>query len=485
MRQAFMSSLSIFIFLGFSTFASADGPPESRISVPVAISLADLSGYANGRLPGTLHHAEYGRTCVEPERACTKVPEFHGFRVTMKNRCIEVSPRIDCTISELVRREGPMRISGSGGQLVLRQDIFGSGTVRGRGDIGRHIRQTVRAKAELTISASPRIAPDWTPDMPVDISYRWLDRPEFRLFNLFPITLGSTLGPSLDRAINDFRTGGLNEVLGRVHLKSEAEKLWLALQVPHRLDVPGGDPLYLHLRPLAIGLDGPTFDSNTLSARLDLAMTAQVSDNETGPQTTSLPNLTPMEDAGVVLKVPVRVGTRTLNRIAGKQLPRTVRLGEEDSMSVTIYQADIGVDGDRLSLEMVVDVTGGPLSLKRKAIRVTTRPVLFRDSQSLRFADIDLDAVEGGLSGVATSAMLGTVELFLEDTYTVSLNEEIAALEKAVNSAMNRELTPEFSLAGKGHLEVEDLLLLPQASALQVTFSSTGDIRVVGFNPMR
>ncbi len=401
MKQALLPSLSLWFFLGLCSFATSESLPESRISVPLKIGLADLAHFVNERLPGTLHHDEYGRTCIEPERVCTKVPEFRGLKVTMRNRCVEVTPRIDCSITETVRREGPIHISDSEGRIVFRQDIFGSGTVRGRGEVGKHIRQTVRAKAALTISARPHIAPDWIPELPVDISYRWLDRPEFRLFNLFPITLGSTLGPPLDQAINDFRTSGLKAELGRVSLKSEAERLWLALQVPHRLDLPGDEAVYLHLRPRAIGLAGPTFDSNTLSARLDLALTAQVSGNENGPRTTFLPNLTSMEDAGVAVKVPVRVGTRMLNTIAGKQLPKTVHLGQESSVRATIHQADVAIDGDRLSLEMIVDVAGGPFSLKRKAIRVTTRPVFIRDSQSLQFSDINLDAVEGGLSGLA------------------------------------------------------------------------------------
>lgn len=485
MKHALLYSLPFFFFTGFATMASSESVPESRISVPVTIGLQNLARYASERLPGTLHQNEYGRTCVEPERVCTKVPEFRGFKVTFNNRCVDVSPRIECTVTETVRREGPIRISGAGGQIVLRQDIFGSGTVRGRGDLGRNIRQTVRAKAELTISASPRIAPDWTPEMPVDISYRWLDRPEFKLFNLFPITLGSKLGPPLDRAINDFRTARLKAELDRVDLKSEAERFWLAVQEPYRLDLPGEEALYLHLRPHSVGLTGPSFDADALRARLDIALLAQISGNATGPQPTPLPNLTPMEDAGVALKVPVRIDTRMLNAMAGNQLPVTFRIGDERSVKVTIHSVDIAVKGDWLSLDLIVDVTGGPFSLTREAIRVTTRPVLKSGSQDLQFSGITLESTEGGLTGLAKSVVLGAIELLLEDKYTVALNDEISVLEKALNAAMNRQLTPEFSLAGSGRVHVEDLRLLPETSALQVTFSSTGDLRVVGFDPVR
>lgn len=485
MKRTLLFSIPFAFLTGFAALASSGDLPESRISVPVTISLADLARYANDRLPLTLHQNEYGRTCVEPERACTKVPEFRGLKVTMKNRCVEVTPRIDCTISELVRREGPLRLSGRGGQIILQQDVYGSGTVRGRGDIGRNIRQTVRANAQMTISAIPRILPDWTPDLDLDISYRWLERPEFRLFNLFPVTLGSTLGPPLDRAINDFRENGLQAELARIDLKSAADRLWQAVQKPHRLELAGNEALYLHLRPLAVGLTGPSFDNRALHARLDIALTAQVTGEATGPARTSLPDMTPMKDAGVALKVPVRLHTETLNAIAAKSLPRTFSLGEEGSVTVTVHQVLAKIDGTRLSLDVVADAEGGPLTLEREAVRISAQPSFDSVSEEIQFSDIELTSADAGLSGIAKSAMLSAATVFLADTYSVELNRDIAALERAMNAALNRDLTPEFTLTGSGELEVSELRLLPEESSIELTISTTGNMRVVGFNPVR
>lgn len=482
MKRASSYLLLVCIVVCISSAASTEAVPESQMSVPVTIDLADLATYANGLLPETLHSNRYGRTCVEPERVCTKVPEFRGFELTMKNRCVEVSPRIDCTITETVRREGPIRVSGDGGQIVLHQDIFGSGTVEGRGEIGRHIRQTARAKARLTISASPRIATDWTPELPIDISYQWVERPEFRLFNLFPITLGSTLGPPLDKAIKDFEDGGLDAELERIDVRSEADRLWQAIQAPHQLELPGDGTLYLHLRPHSVGLAGPTFDKGVVQARLDVALTARVSKDPNGPQTTPLPNLTPMADAGIALKVPVLLETETLNEAVKKLLPQTLTLA---TATIIIHDVEAAIDGDLLSIDMVVDAIGGPLSLKNEAVRVATRPVLDSNSHALILSDIDLTSAQDGLVGLAKSALLNAAELFLAETYTVALVGEMAALEEALVGGLNRDLTPEFRLVGSGRLKASDLRLLPRSSALEVTLASTGNVRVMGFDPVR
>lgn len=485
MKHALLHSLAFFFFPGFAAIASPESLPESRISVPVTVSLPDLARYANDRLPRTLHRQEYGKTCVEPEKACTKVPEFRGLKVTMKNRCAEITPRIDCTITETVLREGPMRLSGNGGQIILQQDIFGSGTVKGRGEIGKHIRQTVRAKAQLTVTASPRILPDWSPDVALDISYNWLQRPEFKLFNLFQITLGSTLGPPLDKAINDFKNSGLKTEIDRIDLKSEVNKVWQAIQSPYRLDLPGNEALYMHLRPYAVGLAGPSFDNNTLHARLDIALTAQVSGNASGSAKTSLPNMTQMEDAGVSLKVPVRVHTKTLNAIAAKSLPKTLSVGEEDSVTVTVRQVSARIDGDRLSLDMNVDASGGSLTLNREAVSISARPFFDSGKQEIQFSDIALTSADTGFAGFAKSVMLSAAKLFLADTFSIDLNNEIAALEKAMNAALNRELTSEFALTGGGELKFSDLRLLTDESSLEITISTTGNVRIVGFNPVK
>jgi len=271
--------------------------------VPVSIDLPGLADFVDRLLPATLHRSDYPRTCVEPERVCTKVPEFRGFQVTMKNRCATVSPQIDCTVTETVRREGPIRISSDGRQVVIRQDVFGSGTVQGRGEIGQNIRQTVRARAEMTVLANPAISTDWSLDVPLSISYRWLERPEFRLFNLIPITLGSTLGPPLDRALLEFKREGLEEELKKLDVQSKAKGLWTAIQAPLELAVPGFETLYLHLKPYEVGIVGPSFDGDALRARLDLALRVEVTDEAERAVTVPLPDLSEVPSSGLALNV--------------------------------------------------------------------------------------------------------------------------------------------------------------------------------------
>ena len=455
--------------------------PESRISIPFTLRLDDLANYAERALPGTLHRREYGRTCVEPKRLCTKVPEFSNFKMKMRNRCVEVSPRINCTITEEVRREGPLRVSGSGGKIVLGQDIFGSGTVRGRGEIGRHIRQTVRARAEMTVTASPGLAANWEPVMPVSISYRWIDRPEFRLANVIPITLGSMLGRPLDQALRKFEAEQLPSELAELDIRSEAATIWQTIQEPQQINLPGDVTLYLHLRPHAIGLDGPTFNGGLLKARLSLMLHAEVNDGAAGTAPIPLPNLTTLPDSGVDLTVPVTLSADTLDKALVELLPRTVALSESPNVTVKVHSAVISIAGELLQIDLTADVATGILSLTSQSLRLVTRPVLDAEKQTLTFSDIDFSIPGHTLTALAKKATINALKIFLDDTVAVAYEEEVGKLEEALSKALNRELAPGLRLSGGGNLDVSALNLDANQNAIQVILTATGEVQIVGF----
>ena len=489
MKSSIRHSLQISVvfvgMFGLAPTAIGQQAPESQISVPVSIRLTNLAAYADSKLPASLHNQTYRRTCVEPERACTKVPEFRGLKVTFKNRCAEISPRITCDISETVARQGSISVSGNGPSIIASQQISGSGTVRGTGDIGRHIRQTVRASAEVVVTATPGLNADWSPMMPVSIGYRWLQRPEFRLFNLFPVTLGSTLGPPLDAAIRDFEQNSVPQELAKLDIRSQAEKLWSKLQDPIPLELSEGRFAYLHLRPLAVGLDGPRFDGGELSARLTMTLQARVDENRDGAPRTGLPNLTPVADNGFSLVVPIVIGMDGLNAVLTDYLPRRVDLETSVAGIVEFTAVEVMIAGEKLVFDMTVSAEGGPLAALPSQLRIEARPMLDTASEEITFTDIDLSAAGSGLGTVLQNAALAAAELFLSDTVRLAFGEEIGDHEAALNHALNSPLTDELTLSGSGDLSIAELRLDAADQSLEVLLVSTGAVAITGFDPIK
>jgi hypothetical protein len=473
---------------GLWTAAASAQDDVSTIAVPIRVPLGNVATYANspGRLPDVLHHREVPETCVEPEQACTKVPEFRGLKVTFRNRCVEISARIECTVTEDVRREGPMRISGEGGTIRVTQDILGSGTVRGRGEIGRHIRQTVRARAEFTIEGRPALRPDWTPVMPMSLSYRWIDRPEFRLFNLFPVTVGSTVEPPLNDALRTYERETLPREISKIDVRSEAARLWDALQNPYPVDL-AGERLFLHVTPLAVGLDGPRFDGGALTARLAVSSRLRLEGDGTPPDTqVPLPNLTPAPAPGYDVVLPVAVGFGTL--AAQVALPADFDIDGPVPARVTVTRLRLasGTDG-RLQAVLEIDArpTGGALGVLgyRGAVRVTARPVLDPSTGIVRFEEPELalgtpDEPKRILGLAIGSGLLGQ---WLLSELAYDSGPDIRRAELALNAALNREIAPGLRLAGQGNLDISGLTVADDA--LTLFARSIGEIRVDGFDP--
>lgn len=69
-------------FVSLLAACPASAQTETTVlTVPMSVPLADLQAHADERLPRELHSAERSQTCVEAERACTKIPEFGGFKI--------------------------------------------------------------------------------------------------------------------------------------------------------------------------------------------------------------------------------------------------------------------------------------------------------------------------------------------------------------------------------------------------------------------
>ncbi len=60
--------------------------PQSTLNLPLELPLTSLAALLHAELPEVLHKAGPRRqTCIPAKRACTDIPEFHGFNIKMVN----------------------------------------------------------------------------------------------------------------------------------------------------------------------------------------------------------------------------------------------------------------------------------------------------------------------------------------------------------------------------------------------------------------
>lgn len=467
-----------FAALGFS----AAGQERSVVTVPMSIELDGLAAYANARLPAQLHRHSGGQRCVEPQQACTKVPEFRGLKMTMKNRCVQVSPGIDCHLDQRVWRDGPMSISGRGDTIILQQAVRAQATVRGRGEIGRHIRETANGAAHFTVSAKPGIARDWRILLPLDVRFRWTERPNVVLANVFRVTFGGEAERQLNRAIDQFKTQTLPAELARIDVKSRIAPLWSQLQDPIRLDTGAGAPLWLHFRPEAVGMASLRVSGGQLATAASIAGRMRVTDRKASPfagPRTRLPNLGPAMPDGLSVVVQATVSIAAMTKALNAELPR--RLGAkspiEGQLQIRSASAESVAGRLILTLDVIAELAG--FDTYSGKIAVSGVPAWSPSDRTLVLRDPKAQPLGSGLSQFALNAILRSAPFrkWLTDAARFPMADALRKAETALNKALNRQLTPAFRLTGSAKVSIREVRLQDH---LHVALQAVGAVRVEG-----
>lgn len=473
------------VFVGSTALAQE----RSVVTVPVSVPLSVLERHVDIALGGqVLHRGEQSRTCVKPQEVCTKIPEFRGFKIYSRMECVQVTPAVGCTIAHQAERVGPLRLGGDSGALQVSQTIRASATIKGRGEIGRHIRETVNASANFTVTARPTVAPDWSVRIPsLDVRYAWRERPNVRLFDLITITFGDEARSALDRTIARYQQDDLSGVLEKIDLKRLVTPVWDALQDPIRVDLSNDVALFVHFRPEAIGLDGPTFSGGRAEATVAIEGLLAASDREDSPFADGpsvLPNLGRVpDDKTFSLVLPVEVSLPTLETALAAQLPQTFETEGAVSGSVEVREASLSeADGFvQLTLNVLAKAdTGTFLAPSYEGlVAVAAVPVFDPNTHVLRFTDVSVSIGGSGITATLLRQVLNTqaVASLLQNAAQLNVAREIEKLDAALVDALNRDLAPDLRMEGEAAMSLHDVAL---SDGLKLSARATGNIRIVG-----
>ena len=368
-RPSMMSSLNMLICaLMLVTPINAD--ELSVLSVPLSVKTSALTDLANNTMPTELDvGGERVQTCVEAERMCTKIPEFRGFKIYSRMECIDVTPRIDCSINQQVIRTGPLIVGGSGGTITIRQALAGSATVRGRGEIGRHIRESADGALDLTVTLTPRITSEWQVEADLTHNVVWTEKPTSMLFNVIPVTFEGESNKALNRVIEEFRANGLSEALASLNLREKVESLWTQLQTPVAFTLANDTSLSLHFNPSALALAPLTVTDDEIATRLAISGNFQLSD-ERNAVPDAIP-LLPLSSAPpspqISLSVPIKIELPTLSNLVESKLPARMEVETLGDGSLTIHALELREQADDrlfIAIDASLELLGsGPVTV--------------------------------------------------------------------------------------------------------------------------
>lgn len=477
-------------FIALSVVIFASGPVWSQdrsvVSIPLSVDLATLETYVNSLVPNPLISERQGLTCIEAEEACTKIPEFRGLKIYSRMECINITPRIDCWLDQTVVPQGRLRLTAEGDTITARQTVAGSATVRGRGEIGRNIRETASGAVAFTVTGRPVIRPDWSIDMPLTIDFSFVQRPQAQLFGFIPVTFETEAARALRGAIAAFGAQTLPAKLAEIDLRGQLAPLWRELQRPHALDLRGGSTLWVHFVPDSVGLaplkGGGTSLSTTASVTGRISVTgSKARPSSAGATSDAPPDLTPVPGGGVNISVPVRASLATLEGELRAALPRTEPFSVGPiTGEVTADGARVNAVGERIVLRLNAQVAISNARDFDGKLVLSAIPRWDEETKALVLHEPRVTAEDGGIAGglFGAAGFVAAVVGVAGDALTVPLAAEIDGLEgnlvRALGDGLDGIATVETDLL----ISVRDLGL--EEEAVRLTLQASGGLALTG-----
>ncbi len=200
------------------------------------------------------------------------------------------------------------------------------------------------------------------------------------------------------------------------------------------------------MRPTRAYAAQPRIDQSALTLTIGVQAETRIVPNETKP-TCPFPaqlELVPQLDQGRVnLAVPIDMPFPELNRLLEAQLKgKTFPEDKAGAFAVTVRGVKIAASGDRLLISLRVKASENKswFGLGAEAtVHVWGKPVLDRERQILRLADIALDVdseAAFGILGAAARAAVPYLEQALADNAVVDLKPLAASARKSIEAAV-------------------------------------------------
>ncbi|MER9124257.1 DUF4403 family protein [Mesorhizobium sp. M0959] len=423
----------------------------STIVLPIKASLAEIQTRLNKEIPGTLYSVNEPRDACVPAGWIDKCILYAPF----SSRCIQrlktkISPAIDCHVDGSVTR-GTIQVTGSGQTLNLSVPIAVNVTVKGRGEIGRHIQETANGNATVTAAVQADIDEDWNPKATVTPDYHWDKSIGVDVLG-FRITFADKVDPKIKDALADLQ-GKLPGMLQDFKLKERVAKGWdkgfTAIKVNSAPDV------WLRFAPKTVGYKGYEVADGVIRLSLMAGGDAEtfVGAKPADPAKVPLPPLVKdLPAAGFEFNLPISLDYAALEteaekalKVNEKQVMDVPNFGKVDVTftDVKIYQTT----GNLLAIGVSIAADPPTSFLDTKGtIWLTGSVKIDNDAKRLSidkldvFGKTDSDTVDLLVSIVSIAPVNKAVRDAVSRDYSKDYEKSITEANKALNMQINDDL---------------------------------------------
>jgi hypothetical protein len=432
-----------------SKLALAPVPPlrpltgTSTVLAPAAISMAairqaleanaphNVSGKAKNPVPKLLSKADLAFTVTRGAMSVTGHPDALVV-TTPFSGTLQAHGVIGGEANALGSAIGNL-IGGNIGQQV--QNLAGK-------SFDRH----ADVSGSVTMAARPTITPNWRlePNLSAQVNVADVALPVAGV----KLSVANAIKPLLDNEAQQ-ETGALESRLRQdplIENAARAEWAKLCRAIPLGARAQGMPELWLEIRPVRAIAAQPQIDAQAVTLLLGVQAQTRVVPNQTKPAC-PFPerlDLVPQANAGTLnIAVPIDVPFGELSRLIDAQLVgKTFPQNGSGTFAATVKHVTVAASGDRLVISLLVNVKKrGFFSFfgADATVNVRGRPVLDREHQIVRFADLALDMQSQaafGLLGAAAQAVAPYLQKMLADEAAIDLKPFATDARKRIAAAV-------------------------------------------------
>ena len=415
----------------------------STITAPIAVALTairdamearaprNLTGKGDNPLTQLLGKADIGWTL-------TRGP----FVVVGRSEALTVTTALNGTLrltGQVASRAG--NVSGALGNLVNSDVGHGLQNIAGRTlDQRADLRGTVAVSARPIIDNNWRIEPNLSAQVAMGASALSIAGVK--------VEVGDQVKPLLDRTVNEQVATLTARIRNDPAIELAARREWARMCRSISLKGVGENApdLWLEVRPTGAFAAQPRIDASAVTLTLGVQAQTRITPSQTKPDCPFPAQLqiVSQPDAGrVAIGVPIDVPFTEVNRIVEAQLKgRSFADDGAGSLAITVLGASIAPSGDRLLISLRVQARERKTFLgigAEATVYVWGRPVLDRERQILRLADVTLDVQSQaafGLLGAAAKAAMPYLQSAIADNAVIDLKPFAASAQQSIGAAL-------------------------------------------------
>jgi hypothetical protein len=351
---------------------------------------------------------------------------------------------ISAPLTGTLRAAGQLSPQAAGGLGNVVGELFGRDAARSvQKFAGKTLDQRADIRGSIAMTSRLAVTPAWRLDpnlsAQVSVAEAAVTLPGVR------VSVAKEVKPLLERAVED-QTKALQERLrSDPILEMAARREWAKLCRSFALGKSGAaiPDLWLEFRPVRAIAAQPRVGPGAVRLTLGIEAETRVVPAETKPDCpfpAKLEVTPPTDRSFIKIAVPIDVPFAEINRLIESELTgKTIPQDKNGPVDMTVHRASVAASGDRLLLSLHVRARERTswLGLGTDAmVHLWGRPVLDRERQVLRLADVTLDVQSEGMAGAAVKVGLPYLQRAVTERAVVDLKPLAANARRSIEAAM-------------------------------------------------